>query len=301
MQEAKSVPQRTEARQPQTQTMTSSPPHSGMEASAKTFASHGSFQSSGNHPSAFAAHSPRMDLVSSPVTERPPRHRCGGSKSPARERSKSPPSRTQPLRALVSPRDCSRDRAATSLRVHPAEAIINRNGDSYAAGLAESLGRGKYSKDQKSALPRVAGEEQLQAAASTRQNPKSSKAAMVAITSRPRGRGAVYYPSWFDCNLADKSTPDSHLELEYVHGYAGELPPDQGSHAGAGRMSRASSGGVVRLAATRSTNFLWLRTGELVYPASGVVVIHDFENNRQRFFTGHDAVRGNLPTRPAHC
>lgn len=36
---------------------------------------------------------------------------------------------------------------------------------------------------------------------------------------------------------------------------------------------------------------MWLRSGEIVFPAAAVVVIHDFEVNRQRFFTGHDEAR----------
>ncbi|CAM9247189.1 unnamed protein product, partial [Choristocarpus tenellus] len=79
----------------------------------------------------------------------------------------------------------------------------------------------------------------------------------------------VYNPSWFVPNKSpDVSPPDSELMLEYIHGYSGET----------GRQDRPSW----------STNVMWLRTGELVFPASAVVILHDFERNRQRFFMGHD-------------
>ncbi|CAM9945961.1 unnamed protein product, partial [Ectocarpus sp. 13 AM-2016] len=80
----------------------------------------------------------------------------------------------------------------------------------------------------------------------------------------------LYPPSWYDPKQADRSHPDSSLVLEYVHGYAGETPDVLSSGVGG------------------NTNVLWLRSGEIVYPAAGVVVIHDFETNRQRFFAGHD-------------
>ena len=67
------------------------------------------------------------------------------------------------------------------------------------------------------------------------------------------------------------------------------------SGQGCGRVGGRVGG--ARNSATRSTNVLWLRTGEVVFPASAVVVIHDFETNRQRFFTGHDEVSGALSAR----
>ncbi|CAN0531137.1 unnamed protein product, partial [Ectocarpus sp. 8 AP-2014] len=87
----------------------------------------------------------------------------------------------------------------------------------------------------------------------------------------------LYPPSWYDPKQADTSRPDSGLVLEYVHGVGGR-----------------------RNSATRSTNVVWLRSGEIVYPAAGVVVIHDFETNRQRFFTGHDEAITAVAVHPHH-
>ncbi|CAM9727609.1 unnamed protein product, partial [Discosporangium mesarthrocarpum] len=86
----------------------------------------------------------------------------------------------------------------------------------------------------------------------------------------PGCRSVVYHPSWFvpGQTHVDVCPPPSELQLEYVHGYSGET----------GKQDRLSW----------STNVVWLRTGELAFPASSLVVIHDFEHNQQRFFKGHD-------------
>ncbi|CAM9881664.1 unnamed protein product, partial [Ectocarpus fasciculatus] len=94
----------------------------------------------------------------------------------------------------------------------------------------------------------------------------------------------LYPPSWYDPKHADTSRPDSGLVLEYVHGYAGETPD----------VLAGGTGGA------KSTNVVWLRSGEIVYPAAGVVVIHDFETNRQRFFTGHDEAITAIAVHPHH-
>ncbi|CAN0012838.1 unnamed protein product, partial [Ectocarpus sp. 12 AP-2014] len=83
---------------------------------------------------------------------------------------------------------------------------------------------------------------------------------------------------------------------------AGETPDVLSSGVGAkfgGGVGGGSVGGG-RNSATRSTNVLWLRSGEIVYPAAGVVVIHDFETNRQRFFTGHDEEVTAVAVHPHH-
>lgn len=105
-----------------------------------------------------------------------------------------------------------------------------------------------------------------------------------------RGRGNSGRPSPCKLPQADKSAPESTLELEYVHGYAGETPGSRCGVIGAGAGQADAARGTREAAATRNTNVLWLRTGELLFPASAVVVIHDFKTNRQRFFTGHDEV-----------
>lgn len=119
------------------------------------------------------------------------------------------------------------------------------------------------------------------------QAPEAEAAVLVKRT--PRGRTALNYPSWYDPQRADTSAPDSELQLEYVHGYAGETPTGAGGVVGASGRQAGRGEGAPQ-AATRSTNVLWLRTGEVVFPASAAVVLHNFETNRQRFFTEHDEV-----------
>ena len=56
--------------------------------------------------------------------------------------------------------------------------------------------------------------------------------------------------------------PSSSLTLEHVHGFSGKI--------------------------ATSTNALWLKSGEIVFPASAAVVIMDTQSNTQRFFLEHD-------------
>lgn len=103
----------------------------------------------------------------------------------------------------------------------------------------------------------------------------------------PRGRTTLYHPSWYDASRTDASAPESALELEHIHGYSGKTT-----------MTTLSKGGVPGHGVSRgaafvrgTTNVFWLHTGEAVFPASSVVVIHDCKSNRQRFFASHDEVR----------
>mmetsp|Transcript_28378 Transcript_28378/g.95552 ORF Transcript_28378/g.95552 Transcript_28378/m.95552 type:complete len:832 (+) Transcript_28378:59-2554(+) len=74
---------------------------------------------------------------------------------------------------------------------------------------------------------------------------------------------------------AAAAAPESGLELEHAHGYAGE--PARKGHAG-GR------------------NALWTTDGcALVFPAAALVVLHDPAKNRQTFFHGH-ATNGDAVT-----
>lgn len=182
-----------------------------------------------------------------------------------------------------------------------------------------------------SPLPRANDLKSVRRAALEKQKPKAAKTTALVksgdtddsrgtlgVQHRGRhGRRTLHHPSWYDPTSANKSVPESALALEYVFGYAGETPEvlvcsGGGSKSGAGggggyygRPGGRSGGDFVpgggvgggMNSATRSTNVVWLRSGEVVFPASAVVVIHDFETNRQRFFTGHDeasVLRGGL-------
>ncbi|CAB1106253.1 unnamed protein product [Ectocarpus sp. CCAP 1310/34] len=220
------------------------------------------------------------------------------------KRSPPPPSRSQPLRALVdceerlSYRDHLRDSSGDKAEPFCTPERRRRRGDQRAR--RGPSGNALHNAASPSTLPRTADRH---CAALEKQQAKAAQA-VVALPSRhrsydtsghehhhPRHGGApLYPPSWYDPKQADKSRPDSSLVLEYVHGYAGETP-DVLSRGVGGKFGGGVGGGSVgggRNSATRSTNVLWLRSGEIVYPAAGVVVIHDFETNRQRFFTGHD-------------
>lgn len=227
----------------------------------------------------------------------------GGGALLAAERSPSPPSRSQPLRALargavsthVSYDDGDDDvgfgAAEDEFDTYPEHGVRGGHGDAksvYGAAGATNP------------LPRVADVEGVHRLALAKHRAKAVEAAAL-VKSPCHGRTVLYHPSWYDPNQANTSTPDSNLSLEYVYGYAGETP--EGGSGGCGGGGGGVGGGVLagkvggaRNSATRSTNVMWLRTGELVFPASAVVVMHDFEANRQRFFTGHDEASGVLCT-----
>ena len=278
----------------------------------------------------------------------------GGGVSSADEWSSSPPSRSQPLRALAGPAtavadnspnddggrgdntegyayedeyEYDDDTAVSSMANRnvvfntaaddnfgaPGQGLAKGLGsvgsvDSFAAGAGSRIGV-KVPQPLALPFPRVADLEGVNRVALEKQRHKAAEAAAL-VNSPGTGRSALYYPSWYDPSRADASVPDSRLALEYVHGYAGETPGGSigggGGGGGGGRgggINERGGGGIAnvngsgqgggrvggaRNSATRSTNVLWLRTGEVVFPASAVVVIHDFETNRQRFFTGHD-------------
>lgn len=206
----------------------------------------------------------------------------------AGEQPPSPPSRSQPLRALtggaVSTHEPHDDRNGPDTPFTGRKIYFSKARDNYApsqrafsedhavATLVDVADRAAFPQP----LPRVADVEGVQRSTLARQKVKAAEAAAL-VKPPPRGRTALYYPSWYDPAQADTSLPNSKLALEYVHGYAGEIP--------------SGSIGGSRNSATRNTNVLWLRTGEVVFPASALVVIHNFEVNRQRFFRGHDEVK----------
>lgn len=88
--------------------------------------------------------------------------------------------------------------------------------------------------------------------------------------------GELKRPLLFLCVLRTackaQEAPENQLHLEHVYGYNGDL---------------IRYGGYERYC----TNVLWLRTGEIIFPSSCVVVIlsNNSEVNEQRFFQGHDA------------
>lgn len=171
----------------------------------------------------------------------------------------------------------------------------SRGTKSSAYGFVDSMNRGRGGWERKNPgvpVPRVADTEGAHRSALAKLQTKAAEAA--ALVKQAHGTTAVYNPSWYNPECADTSLPDSELFLEYVHGYAGETP-ESGGHGvkrGKGGTNRRRPGkvGGGRQASTRSTNVVWLHTGELAFPASGVVVIHNVETNRQRFFMGHDEV-----------
>lgn len=235
------------------------------------------------------------------------------------ERSPSPPSRSQPLRALargdvnssVSPADSAPaddDYNASRLGAEEDGTTPERHRGAKGGRVGAGADAAGVPPQTIPPLPRVADLEGTHRLALAKQRAKVAEAAALVKPAAARHRGgrtagtALYHPSWYDPARADTSLPESELALEYVHGYAGETPGSAGpgggvaggggfgGFGGGGEQVKGRVGGA-RQAATRSTNIMWLRTGEVVFPASAVVVIHDFETNRQRFFTGHDEVR----------
>lgn len=251
------------------------------------------------------------------------------------ERSPSPPSRSQPLRALV---DCGGYQDPQD-RNNVAFLLAEDDDHADQADMPRTPERGRKQRQDNPRehrgpapatpapsppstlpLPRVADLDAVQRIAQEKQRVKAAEAAALVKNSantaanapnNGHGRTALYHPSWYETSVAapDTSVPDSGLALEYVHGYAGETPDvlggGGGRRRGGGRRSGDFGGGGgsvgpggtstlqgrvggARNSATRSTNVVWLRSGEIVFPAAAVVVIHDFEVNRQRFFTGHD-------------
>ena len=87
-----------------------------------------------------------------------------------------------------------------------------------------------------------------------------------AVVRYAESRSAVYEPSKnseaFGRGEPRTDLSSTTLTLEHVYGYSGKVATD--------------------------TNVLHLHGGELVYPASATVVIHDVVRNSQRFFLEHD-------------
>lgn len=211
------------------------------------------------------------------------------------ERSLSPLSNSQPLRVLSQ--DTAVLTTIASASVSGGEPLSGHSvGFSFpleGGDIRRERTRGSGSQNDaglgvSTAAPRVADVEGNNRKRVAIQEAKAAEAAALVKRS-PRGRTALYNPSWHNPEKVDTSAPESELQLEYVHGYAGEMPTGGGGIMGPGRGQAGKIGGA-RQAATRSTNVLWLRTGEVVFPASAVVVLHNFETNRQRFFKGHDEV-----------
>jgi WD40 repeat protein len=89
----------------------------------------------------------------------------------------------------------------------------------------------------------------------------------------PECKSTVFRPSNFDevkrKGGYDTSKPDSNLELDFIYGYAGFSPTVVGDLHG-------------------DQNIFYLSTGEMIYPASAVIVIYDPTDHTQRFFDKHD-------------
>ncbi|KAG5178982.1 hypothetical protein JKP88DRAFT_280724 [Tribonema minus] len=176
----------------------------------------------------------------------------------------SPPAAAAPSKAARSPRTSPRGAtaAAATQRLPRIDSTEATNGGS-ARDLAAAAAAAPAAAAELH-LPRVANAEGVEAA--LRESRAARHAEQRSAVRYPWCRTAVYPPSAYDDTTfpRDTSPPDSSLSLEYVHGYSGD-----GRGGGAARAT--------------GTNVLWLKSGELVFPASAVVVIHDFTSNRQPF------------------
>ena len=89
----------------------------------------------------------------------------------------------------------------------------------------------------------------------------------------PECKSTVFRPTDFDERSAggeyNKTKPETSLELEFIYGYAGFSPTVVGDLHG-------------------DQNIFYLESGELLYPASAVIVIYDPSDHTQRFFDKHD-------------
>ena len=88
-------------------------------------------------------------------------------------------------------------------------------------------------------------------------------------TDYPECRSTVFRPSGYDeTKDADLSPPPSKLELEFVYGYSGWCPTVGGDTHG-------------------DQNIFYLKNGEIIYPASAVMVMYNKTTHTQRFYRDH--------------
>ena len=76
---------------------------------------------------------------------------------------------------------------------------------------------------------------------------------------------------------ADPSRPDTNFKVDYVYGFAGP--------------------------SSRNCLFFGKTKNELVYPAAALGIVHDIENNTQKFFGGAEKDKDAekyLPNQPNH-
>lgn len=231
------------------------------------------------------------------------------------ERSPPPPLRSQPLLALAPCSTSSRENLESDGDVdgdcsNGGVSLTSRNHETPECAVFQSEMAGTTATAVARTIPkvimsapRVADVEGVHQRALEKQRIRAAEAAALVRLS-PRGRTTLYHPTWYNQELADTSAPDSELVLEYVHGYAGDISRERtggrargfgggGGKASGGRVDGGQHDGAVgvddnRDQPTGSPNVLWLRTGEIVFPTSAIVVIHHVGQNRQRFFTGHD-------------
>ena len=90
-----------------------------------------------------------------------------------------------------------------------------------------------------------------------------------SVEDYPECRTTVFRPLGFSDGDVDHTAPTASLQLEHVYGYSGHTPTVGGSSHG-------------------DQNLFLLQSGELIYPASAVVVLYDFTTKKQRFFCGHN-------------
>ena len=84
----------------------------------------------------------------------------------------------------------------------------------------------------------------------------------------PECRQTIFRPQNYDESKIDLSAPPSKLELEFVYGY---------------------QDGALQSVETpvEDQNTFYLKNGEIIYPASAVVVLYNKDTHTQRFYRDH--------------
>ena len=145
-------------------------------------------------------------------------------------------------------------------------------------GYAERDGRGRleYFPQKIGGVPRVGMIYKDRRMAACKQRAKEYMSAdrkyddlSIEKQDYPECRSTCFRPTNYDESKIDLSEPDSRLDLEFVYGYSGWCPTVGGDTHG-------------------DQNIFYLKNGELIYPASAVLVMYDKKTHTQRFYRDHD-------------